>query len=196
MNSRIRLRMSSSISVMSDRLTSGSTSRSVRPATSCDRGSWNRHPLDDVLDHRVGGQAVAGGVRARARCGGRARTARDPGCLPGYTSSRRAHEQRPDLGEPAPADDRARRGAEIDAASRPAPTASGGASRCRGCRGASPRPGAGCSRPSRSCRNTCSVIARAQLDDALLRHQRVQPDLLEVEVDQLLLLPRAAGSRC
>ena len=39
--------------------------------------------------------------------------------------------------------------------------------------------------PSRSCRNTCSLIDGAQLDDALLRHQRVQPHLLEIEVHEL-----------
>src|SRR4026207_532863 len=88
-NSRIRLRMSSSTSVISERLMSGSTSCSrvlignppenERAALSeCaagtagrirvgggDHGSWNRRSFDDVLDHRVRGQPVAGGVRTQ-----------------------------------------------------------------------------------------------------------------------------------
>ena len=47
---------------------------------------------------------------------------------------------------------------------------------------------------SASCRNTSRVIAAAQLDDPLLRHQRLQAHLLEVEADQLLFfLGRQVG---
>src|SRR6187399_2949921 len=85
-NSRIRLRMINSTSVISDRLMSGSTSCS-RVLTAKPRGrvlsergfatrrkasrvdgrvegcSWDRRLVDDVLDHRLGGEAVARGVR-------------------------------------------------------------------------------------------------------------------------------------
>src|SRR5262245_46645988 len=110
-NSRIRRMMRSSISVSSDRLTNASTSVS-RVLTRLP-GSWYSHPVDDVVDHFVGGEAVAGGVRAEP----------DPvaedvrrqildvlrvnlGALP--------DEQRPDLGQAAPADDGARRRSEVD----------------------------------------------------------------------------------
>src|SRR5215813_496032 len=92
-NSRIRRMISSSISVSSERLTNGSTScsrvltRAPRSATKARRHedclvqeiffvpswlrgksaqprSWNRHSVDHVGDHAVGGEAVAGGVRA------------------------------------------------------------------------------------------------------------------------------------
>ena len=82
-----------------------------------------------------------------------------------------AHEQRPDLGEPAPADDRARRGAEIDAVLDQLGRRVDEPVGVRVVRAASPPPAAGCTSPSRSCRNTCSLIDAAQLDDALLRHQ-------------------------
>src|SRR4030095_9517778 len=85
-NSRIRLRMINSTSVISDRLMSGSTSCS-RVLTAKPRGrflsercsaiareasrvegrvedSWDRRLVDDVLDDRVGRQPVAGGMRA------------------------------------------------------------------------------------------------------------------------------------
>src|SRR6476620_371463 len=85
-NSRIRLRMSSSTSVISDRLISGSTSCSrvlnvvplederTAPSdyatgaagrTGVEGSSRDRRSVDDVLDHRIGGQAVTGGVRSQ-----------------------------------------------------------------------------------------------------------------------------------
>ena len=62
------------------------------------------------------GQAVAGRVRAEPDAVAEDVAAPDPGCPPDSTSVALAHEQRPDLGQAAPADDRARRRAEIDAA--------------------------------------------------------------------------------
>src|SRR5688500_15566798 len=102
-NSRIRLRISSSISVISERLMSGSTSCSrVRIAL------WDWRSFDDVFDHRLGGEAVARGVRPQPE--------------PVAEHVRReildifrihlvapAHQQRPYLGEAPPDDDRARR---------------------------------------------------------------------------------------
>src|SRR3954462_1531643 len=117
-NSRIRRMISSSISVSSDRLTNGSTPvslvRIVRRSTFYVRRSWNRHPLDDVGDHAVGGQAVAGGVWAVPEA---AAEDIDGEILDvfGIDLGPLADQQRPDFGQASPADDRTRRGAEIDA---------------------------------------------------------------------------------
>src|SRR6188474_2005504 len=84
-NSRIRLRMSSSTSVISDRLMRGSTScsrvlnakprgrvlseRGVAKRRGASRvegrveGSWDRGLVEDVLDDGLGRQTVARGVR-------------------------------------------------------------------------------------------------------------------------------------
>ena len=51
--------------------------------------SGNRHALDDVLDHGVGGQAVAGRVRAEPDAVAEDVAARGPGCLPDRPRSRR-----------------------------------------------------------------------------------------------------------
>src|SRR5215468_10662415 len=112
-NSRIRRMMRSSISVSSDRLTNASTSVSRVLTRLGVLGSWYSDPVDDVIDHFVGGEAVAGGVRAepdpvaedvRRQILDILRV--DLGALP--------DEQRPDLGQATPADDGARRRSEVD----------------------------------------------------------------------------------
>ena len=96
-------------------------------------------------------------------------------------------QQRPHLREPAPADDGPRRGAQVDAA----------LDQIRG--RVVPPVGVFVVGPRRR-HQPLDVAAEPivqkhaladhgpQLDDALLRQQRVEPHLLEVEVDQLLLL--------
>ena len=104
----------------------------------------------------------------------------------GYTSSRSPHEQRPHLHQAPPADRRARRRAEIDVCS----TISDGERCCQSVSALYGRVAPTRRRmylPSFSCRNTSRVMSAAQLDDPLLRHQRVEPHLLEIEIHQLLL---------
>ena len=95
-----------------------------------------------------------------------------------------AHEQRPHLGQPAPHDDGARRGAEIDAA----------LDQLR--RRVAQPVGVGVVRPRRGdelldvgaeafVQEHVLVDARAHGDDPLFRHQRVEAHALEVEIDQL-----------
>ena len=161
---------------MSDRLMSGSTSwPCVDSGPRRGRGSSrNRHPLHDVVDHRFGRQAVAGRVRP------------EPDAV--AEDVRRqilnvfridlvaaAHEQRPGLGETAPADDGARRRAEVDAAFDEL-----------GRRVRAPVD-LGVVRPRRR-HQALDVVAKrlvqkhvlvdrpAQLDDALLRHQLVRAE--------------------
>src|SRR5713101_6876104 len=76
--------------------------------------SWNRHSVDDVGDHALGRQPVARGVRPEPDA-----VAEDVLCevLDVFRVDLRApaDQQRPYLRQAAPADDRARRGTEIDA---------------------------------------------------------------------------------
>ncbi len=98
-----------------------------------------------------------------------------------------ALEQRPDLGEASPADDRARRGAEIDAALDELGRRPGQPVRVRvvGSRGRH-QPLDVLAEPF--VQEHLLGDARAQLDDPFLRHQLVQAHALEVEVHELLFL--------
>ena len=173
--------MKSSISAISRRLTEPGLGggRAHGTGTRCD------HVVDDHLD----GDAVAGGVRpephAMAEHVPRQRPARPPGTprRAGACSSAHTLTSRP---QQIVARGEAPRSTHFS-------TSSDG-ERCRQSVSALKGRVAPTRRrmyfASDSCRNTSRVIARAQLDDALLRHQRLQAHLLEVEVDQLLLLRR------
>src|SRR6185436_1536987 len=99
--------MNSSISAISDRLTSGASA-----ATSA--MLWNGHLVHDIVDHHLGRDAVAGGVRA------------EPDAVAEDVPREILHvfridlaafalEQRPHFHEAPPADRRAWRRAEVHA---------------------------------------------------------------------------------
>src|SRR6478735_6448400 len=134
-NSRIRLRINNSTSVISDRLISGSTSCSrvlnvvplederTAPSdyatgaagrTGVEGSSRDRRSVDDVLDHRIGGQAVTGGVRSQPQAMAE-HVLREVLNVFRIDLVALPDDQRPHLGETAPHDDRARRRAKIDA---------------------------------------------------------------------------------
>src|SRR5688572_22592199 len=126
-NSRIRLRISSSISVISERLMSGSTSCSrvlmraalsecclpaCRQAIRVEGWSWNGSLFDDVFHHGIGGQSVAGrvGTQPEPMAEHVLRKILDVLRIDLVPA---AHEQRPDFGQTSPHDDGAGRRAEI-----------------------------------------------------------------------------------
>ena len=108
----------------------------------------------------------------------------------GYTSARPPLQQRPHLGQPAPADDRARRGAQIDAAldqlrRRVLPPVG-----VRDLRPRRARPAAECSgRGARAGTTRSLITARSSMMRCFDSSGR-RRHALEVEVDELLFLVR------
>src|SRR5262245_1519771 len=113
-NSFIRFRMNSSISAISSKLTSASSSPCLGAWTAAPRSpimrdlrSRHRHRIDDVVDDHVYGDAVARRVRTEPDAV-RQHVTRQLLDVLGINVGAAVHEQCPHLDQPAPADRRAR----------------------------------------------------------------------------------------